>query len=693
MESQAKLVGVASLLLCVSLTSEALTLGRIRGAALIGKPLDMTVQVQTEPGEDAAALCFEAEVFHADVRQDPSRVRVQVEPSRSTPSSLIRIQSDSPIDEPIVTLYLRTGCGQKMSRRYVLLADLPSDVDPPALTPASAASVAAARTAGAPASLTQAAPAKAAPARRTAPANSAKAPAPRKAPAPAAPPPRPPSAPEGQPRLTLESLELLTDRVNTLESATPTAPSESALSDARKMKSLEDNVKALLALAAKNEANLAEVRARLQQAESERFPGWVIYALGGLLLACVSLLGWLWTRQRRTPARGDDWWSASVAAMPPLPKSPAPEVLPDSVFPLESAVPAPAKPIPPAMTAAPAAAASVAAVAALVPPQNTQVDVSLMEMSESSFDHLMTSGSAHSAIRKPTTPTPVPVSTQGARHINSGAVFDVRQQAEFFVSLGQTDQAVRILEKQISDSEEPNPHVYLDLLSLFHSLSLKIDFRQFRDDFNLLFNGKVPEFSTFKNEGQGLLAYPDMIAGITARWPGAKAVEFMESHIFRDPWDTTSEPLDLCAFRELLLLHAVAQRIGQAGGADAPAATGAAVPTYFSDSGFGVPPVTESPEPEADLPLDLALDVPPEVPAEPAVELDLDLDLDWTGEDVPPLPAPEPTPASRPDPGNLIDFELSTLEGVPDRAAPTDAMDLDAPATPAAPASDSRKPD
>jgi hypothetical protein len=35
----------------------------------------------------------------------------------------------------------------------------------------------------------------------------------------------------------------------------------------------------------------------------------------------------------------------------------------------------------------------------------------------------------------------------------------------------------------------------------------------------------------------------------------------IESFIFQDPWDTKSQSFDLAAFRDLLLLHAVAQSL------------------------------------------------------------------------------------------------------------------------------------
>ena len=68
------------LLLCAGvLDAQALGLGRLQGTALIGRPLDVSVQIQTDPGEDSAALCLDVEVFHADARQDQRLVRVTLD--------------------------------------------------------------------------------------------------------------------------------------------------------------------------------------------------------------------------------------------------------------------------------------------------------------------------------------------------------------------------------------------------------------------------------------------------------------------------------------------------------------------------------------------------------------------------------------------------------------------------------------
>ena len=129
MKYRAKSIGTAALLLCVSLASNALTLGNLRGPAIIGRALDVTVPVQVEQTDNAAASCFEAEVFHADVRQAASRVRVSVEPAGAAQSIVVRVKSSSLINEPVVTVVLRARCDTQAQRRYVLLADLPPAVD------------------------------------------------------------------------------------------------------------------------------------------------------------------------------------------------------------------------------------------------------------------------------------------------------------------------------------------------------------------------------------------------------------------------------------------------------------------------------------------------------------------------------------------------------------------------------------
>ena len=603
----------------------ALTLGRVRGAAVVGQPLDVMVQIQLNADEAASALCPEADVFHADTRQDPGRVRVTLEPTSQANTFNARVISSSFIDEPMVTIYLRAGCNQKSSRRYVLLADFPSETALPVantLMPlASAVQPAAAATATNPTAVESAiSPSNGAQSRapdvaplRQSPSTTATATAPKPRPAAR---PRPPkaaprsapdvkvaaaaavvavpaasqtpekiaekgpekvptpklasSAPPGQSRLTLDPLVVLAERVTSLESSsggTVTEGARDTARDAQRIQSLEDSVKTLVALAAKNEASLQDMRVKVQAAQAERVPVQWLYGLIALVLACMAAMAYMWSRFTASVVSGnakDDWWrgarSAPAAAgtsVGAVPQEAVSEVQPSAPGKLVS------KPV---SLQATGAASTYSSLMGLEDAPSSELDVSLVEMTESNFDQLMKSGKSHSAIRPgPLSPQvePMPATTKmqalAARPINSEQLFDVRQQAEFFVSLGQTDQAVQILEKQINDHGETSPLIYLDLLQIFHSLNLKTDFRQFREDFNLLFNARVPEFAAFKNEGKSLEQYPHVLAHITALWSTRKALMVIEASIFRDSLDDRSTPFDLAAFRDLLLLHAIAQ--------------------------------------------------------------------------------------------------------------------------------------
>ena len=559
MEYRANIVGVV--LLCVAFGSEALTLGRVRGAALVGQPLDMVVPVQMDAGEDASSLCFDADVFHADTRQEASRVRVVVEATAQPQTVNVRVLSSAVVDEPVVTVYLRAGCGQKTTRRYVLLADFPSEVAAPSsasrVAPVSALPPAQGGLIPAPpiSANSSSVASKAAPAVKAKTARVSKQTVrqevvnkPPEVKAAVASPKR------TQSRLKLDPLELLSDRVENIDSYMTFAPSEDALRNMQKVQTLEGDVKALLVLAAKNEASLVDLKARLQKAESERFPGGLIYGLIAMVLACLAALAFLWTRRRRVHVDGDDWWSGTIATSTSAPPETVPEHSPEPVA---------------AHKELDEGLVSKKAHPAVMPGlshgsgSSSELGVSLMEMSDSIFDDLMQSGVEDNAKSKlPSSPsTAVAPPPMPARSLNSEAMLDLRQQAEFFVSLGQTDRAVRILKRQISGGDELNPFVYLDLLSLFHSLSLKTDFELFRKDFNRLFNGSVPEFAFFKDEGKGLESYPDVLSRITELWSTPKVLEVLEACIFQDPGEAKSESFDLAAFRDLLLLHAVAHSV------------------------------------------------------------------------------------------------------------------------------------
>ncbi len=654
MKHKTKIAGIA--LLCLALGSQALTLGRIRGAVLVGRSLDVAVQVQLDASESAASLCFDAEVFHGDTRQEASRVRVRVEPTTQAQSVQVRILSSAIIDEPVVTVYLRSGCQQKITRTYVLLAELTSDVAPP--LPALLGTPSATSRASAPAPWTQpvATPEAAQPALR------AERPTQRRSENAA--PAKPSSvmrgatrkvAPSaGQPRLKLDLLELMEDREPTLNfstemlsqpSADPLRRSEAAalwralnaspeeiLRQSAQALALQADVSSLKTLTAKNQAGLSDLATRLHRAESERFSAWVVYALLAALLACLAALALVWRRQRGSLDHDQDWWDrvntgqpASVDVSEPKPKQ---------------------EPVAPArdMTAAAAATAATAPTSGHAglwkdssPASN--MDVSMVEVSHSIFDELMQADAAPLA-----TPgiTGASANTAQTRSLNALTIIS-QQQVNLLVAQGRPEQAVGLLKQHLHDGGSPNPALYLELLSLLHTLGLKTDFLHYREEFGRFFTGKIPEFSTFKNEGRSLDAYPQFLSRIAELWPSLQVQEVLAACIFQDHYEAKHQPFDLAAFRELLLLYAVAQRLALM----PPAVNSEAVPA--------------APTPldllDLDLDLDLDLSEAQQAPAGagPMVDLDIDIALPISDEPSSEAPGAHLLPPSQH--GNMIDFD------------------------------------
>ena len=626
---------VAAALLFVALSSHALSLGDMQGTAQVGRPLDLMVPVQLDAGQSASSSCFEADVFHASRRLDASRVRLLMESGAQSTTAQLRILSSAPIDEPVVTVNVRTVCGLQTSRQYVLLVDLPT-----ASTASAAPSVPLVVPVTTRATGTAAVdkvPATPIPQRNTRP--KAATPSPAEPVSRVAPGGAASTVPvTGRSRLTLDPLEFLSDRISALELDAPLANPDDGLQDKQTIQALEESVTTLKASAAISAVSLADLRARLQKAESTRFSAPLVYGLVALLLACLAALAWLWQRQHQLQARGGDWWGAAgtTPARPGLlARSPAESDELD--LPRQSET------------------EDVAAVADAAPDSeiSSAVDVRLMDMSDSFFHGLSPSDESDSAKqRRPETPAPAPAKIHPAglaRDLHSEALLDIRQQAEFFVSLGQPEQAVHILKRHLQESEEPNPFIYLDLLGILHALRQKTDFQHLRADFNRLFKGRVPEFSLFAAAGQALEAYPDLLARVTALWSTPQALALLENELFADSPDSPPQSIDLAAFRDLLLLHSVAHGVAQ----ESSASDGEAEPSSSRDVVRAAP-------------------VPPQPNPEHAGALDLDLSASHSESSASPAQEPAGFPrlspeyasaATRRSSDNLIDFVLPVSPG------------------------------
>lgn len=542
----------------------AFTLGDLRGVAVIGHTLDLSVLIQTGEGEEVSANCIRAEIFHADVPQATPRVSVTPGRDGSTPV-LVRIESSAMVDEPVVTVVVRANCGSTMQRRYVLLADFPVVPDVPAVSTPVAPTV----------SLIQV-PAEASPEASSvsaAPGPTASSTPPPAKPKPrkkvgsptAQPGPRPGKSTEkakravaaapravGQAVLKLDPLDVLSDRVDASDSFMDFSPAEDALRYGRQIVSLENDLKALRTQSASNEKLMLELRNKLQQAEQNQMSAGLLYALVAALVVSLLMLLWLWRVRQADKQAASAWWNPAHQIVPTgAGATEPPDTRPHGLA-LETMTNAAAQPV-----VVPGSAKTTPVVPQKVPTALPMPDASGLDVDlDMAFSAPMPlDGGVDNATAN------VPFETNSIRHISLDPILDVRQQAEFFVSLGQTDRALVILKKQIAETAEPNPLLYLDLIALYHSLGMKADFREQRDTFHRLFNGIIPDFPAYNLPGRDLESYPEVVSVLVRLWPRMDALAFLSACIFHDEQRMSRQTYELIAFKDLLMLHALADAV------------------------------------------------------------------------------------------------------------------------------------
>ena len=640
--------GIFAALLLSTSYSNALTLGRIRGTALLGKPLDVSVLVQYAPGEEVGADCFAADVHYGEAAVERSRITLTSLPGSQPNTQVVRVLASGGVDEALVRLTLRSVCGLKTQRSYTILSDVVSELAGGAATAGGGLGAAAA-----PMGQTVTAAAVGSPAKpiATPAVKKPAAPAPAKRPAKAAP------AGLAKPSLSvlaIEDLQRRVDEIDRLQAANASSAAALQASLAR-ASALETDIQGLRLVTAKNQQNIETLAAALESSSSDPYGRSVAYTLAALLLAGIAALAYVGMRRRYAGVDAAPWWTGD--GMRPQGAAPVPTPAPR---PATAPAPAPAPATMPAhapiaaFEAAPGAAgdAERAAAAAAALAASRRKAVAAQAAAEAASVGMVVESVAasadagHGAMVSPARPDFVNSAQATLRSINTREMLDVRQQAEFFMALGQHDEAVRLLESNIQGNAESNPLVYLDLLKILHTLSRRVDFERVRTDFNALFTGRIPAYADFLVEGNGLEGYEDICNQIVVLWPTEYTSDYLEQCMVRLPADDPEQGMDMEAFKDLLLLYGVLKRLDQS--YDSSRAPFSAsrhdnpVNTSFNTvarSEITVPiPVShvayEAPAAKNSMDLDL--------------DLDMNLDLDLTEQ------ADKPV-----EPNNLIDFDIS----------------------------------
>ncbi|GAB3757987.1 hypothetical protein GCM10028796_02950 [Ramlibacter monticola] len=587
----------------VSLDASALAVGRAQGAVLVGRPLELTVPV-TLDGPAGDEPCVSAEVFYGEerVRRAPT---ARWEPGTGG-QGVLRVVSPAPVDEPMVTVYLHVGCGQGTTRRFVLLSEPPPQNEtaaPPRLPSVPAQPPMATR----PVPAVPAAGVSVARAPRSGEAGVATLHAERglraarpEAGRPAAPASvvrsRLPEPTQGRPRLRLEPLDLAIEtdpvlRLSTeLRSQVAADPQrraaaaalwqalqkdpDASLQDAQRLQSVQRELKSLRDATQQNAAAMVQMRAEVERVRAERgMAGAIVAGLSAILLALFGWLGWRWYGEHRLRQVGrwfevhGDAHRGSAASGLATQATPAPQRL---------------TPVPAGLDDALTAATAPRASAAVFPFPARE-------------EFLASRGGL-------------------TRMVGVQELIDVHDKADFFLSIGEDEQAIALLEAHVHDDVETSALAWLDLLELYHSLGRRADYERLRNEFRERFTAQAPDFEHFEQRGASLEDYGRALGRILALWPAPEVLGVIEESIFRRPGLPGAESFSLEAYRELVLLYHIAQEVSQ------PAPAEEVPETTVHDTSVRPLELVARERPDVDLEL---LMVPPS-----SVRLGVDIDLD-----------------------------------------------------------------
>ena len=542
----------------------AMSLGQQGGVVLIGRPLDIAVQAVLDPQEDPVRLCLQADISYADNKIDSARIRATSQKkSQATNEAVIYIRTDVVVNEPIVTVNLRVGCLQKIERRYVVLTDLVSDtISQPGGTPFSPAVNSAPKFLPAQSLFNSPATVLTGIVKKS-PKSGADTFGKRIV---------TPTNERRNSRLKLETVNSTIELIPRLKlsaellgapSLIPeerkaaaalwralASPPETITRDIEKLQALELSVRDLQSQTQKSQKTIDELNGRIKKVSSERYLNIVVYSLSALLLFAFAALAYFW--YRRSAGQNKDsgntpWWHKNESfekgwANKSIGSS---NSSPDSELDVRKKNLKKNKKTP-------------------SPALDLDLNLNFRDSQVVKGQRLAVVDSVDSSLFESRRERPdfaVSMTNHPVRAVKAEDLFDVQQQADFFVSLGQHEQAIEVLRSHIGENTQTSALVYLDLFSLYYQLKRQTDYEALREDFNQRFNGKIPAFDLYNDSGPGLESYQVALSHIQELWPSRKVLDLIEESIFRKPDVNNTEAFDLEAYRELLLLYAVAKEI------------------------------------------------------------------------------------------------------------------------------------
>jgi hypothetical protein len=565
----------------------AQSLGTPAADLWLGHPLRMTVPARFIEG-DGGGECVNADVFYGENRLQSNRVRASVVGPQD--NRQVRIEADLPIDEPVVTVSLRAGCRNSVTRSYTLLPDIASESVLTAMMRAQAPSLVTApalplrlATAAAAATRVRAVRPERAQAGESAPAHirSAALKSGEEAPVrathalfkrPAA----------GTSHLRIEPIDtnpqallrvtatLADPRGDASRRATAAllwqainADPQELLRTSAMLQKLDGDLAQLRQTAGATRAEMAALRQRIEQRQEQPWYASPLTAqvLALLVLSAAAAAGAFWWRTRGLVRAPQPWYEHGSVA-PVAPAAVAAVAVASAVV-GEQPVAAPqerrTEPLPVPGTKAPAAWPVVSADAATAATGVTPA-AAAPAASAGMIDFEL--------------PASVARASSGVLRVETlAATFE---EVEFLSSLGLSADAMDVLTAYLQDCSNPAPLAYFEFMRLCDQAEDPQALATVRRRYGRAFGVPAPTLEQV-TAATGVDSLAPLSARITRAWGRPEALDLIEEALFTVP--TAEAMLTVQAGRELLCLHDLAvAMIAEAGAAQAAAQTADAHP-------------------------------------------------------------------------------------------------------------------
>lgn len=144
------------------------------------------------------------------------------------------------------------------------------------------------------------------------------------------------------------------------------------------------------------------------------------------------------------------------------------------------------------------------------------------------------------------------------RHVDVSELSQVTDEAQVYVDLGRSDQAIEILRDHIETqtSERDSPAAWLMIFDLYRRTNNRAGYDELAPKFRTHFNGRMPDWDNYGHElalDDGLEAFPHLVAILQRDWGTPEARKFLEELLY-DNRGGSRLGFSLAAYRDILLL-------------------------------------------------------------------------------------------------------------------------------------------